>query len=207
MSLWLAGFAGSSFDQSDWLKLLGVAGAAVALYVIARRLGGSDEPYAPPTDAPSSTQVPTSQTELPEPDERQDAADDDPEQPNNEEQTSAEEEDAQPWNIQIADWSFAKFEISAGPPDRDSFADELTVNLDDKSTGHVWQQTYLVATPAGLEKMLRESKSNFMSLPQVLVMKRYDVTQLRKAVLNDLEAIEEERGDVPPDATDAGEQD
>jgi hypothetical protein len=192
MSLWLAGFAGSSFDQSDWLKLLGVAGAAVALYVIARRLGGSDEPYAPPTDAPSSTQVPTSQTELPEPDEKQ---------------TSAEEEDAQPRNIQIADWSFAKFEIAAGPPDRDSFADELTVNLDDKSTGHVWQQTYLVATPAGLEKMLRESKSNFMSLPQVLVMKRYDVTQLRKAVLNDLEAIEEERGDVPPDATHAGQQD
>jgi hypothetical protein len=197
MSLWLASFAGSTFDQSDWLKLLGIAGAAVTLYLIAKRLGGGDEPYPSPTETSDST----SQTEVSEPEGSQDPGGDDADQPCSEDQLTAEEE-VQPQNIQIADWNFAKFEIAAGPPDRDSFADELTVDLYDKSTGHAWQQTYFVATPAGLEKMLRANKSNFMSLPQVLVMNRYDVTQLRKAVLNDLEAMEEERGEVPPDAVE-----
>jgi hypothetical protein len=77
------------------------------------------------------------------------------------------------------------------------------VSLSDTSTGHAWNQTYLVATPAGLENTLRKNKSNFMFLPQTIVMNRYNVNQLRKAVLDDLEALEEERGDVPPDASDA----
>ena len=201
MPLWLASFAGSTFDQSDWLKLLGIAGAAVALYLIAKRLGGGDEFCPPPMGTSSSTQVSTSQPELSEPEEKRDVEEDDADQPDDEEQPTAEEE-VQPRNIQITDWNFAKFEIAAGPPDRDSFADELTVNLYDRSTGHPWSQTYFVATPAGIEKMLRKSKSNFVLLPQILVMSRYDVTQLRKAVLSDLGAMEEERGDVPTDASD-----
>lgn len=203
MSLWFASFAGPTFDQSDWLKLLGIAGAAVVLYLIAKRLGGGDESYPPSMDTSSSTQVSTSQAELSGPDEKQDAdEDDDPDQPDVEEQPTKEEE-VQPQNIQVTDWNFAGFEISAGPANRDSFADELTVNLYDKSTGHAWRQTYFVATLAGLEKMLRENKSNSMFLPQTLVMNRYDVKELRAAILNDLGAMEEERGDVPPDESDA----
>jgi hypothetical protein len=103
----------------------------------------------------------------------------------------------------IRDWNFVKFEIEAGPPHPDSFVDELLVNLYDKSTGQGWNKSYLVATPAGLEEILRKRKSNFIFLPQTLVMNRYDVNQLRKAVLGDLGAMEEERGDVPRDGTDA----
>ena len=84
------------------------------------------------------------------------------------------------------------------------------MSLYDRSTGQAWEQTYLVANPAGLGNMLHKSKSNFMLLPQTIVMNRYDVDQLRNAVLDDLGALEEERGDVPPDASDAagaGKQD
>ena len=48
MSVSLACFATSIFDQSDWLKLLGIAGAVVALYFIARKLGSASESVAPP---------------------------------------------------------------------------------------------------------------------------------------------------------------
>ena len=47
----------STFDQSDWLKLLGIAGAMLVLYILARRLGGGDESYPPPMDTSSSAQI------------------------------------------------------------------------------------------------------------------------------------------------------
>jgi hypothetical protein len=200
MSLWLATFAESSFDQSDWLKILGIAGAMLALYLLARRLGHGDESYPPPMETSSSTQISTSQAELVEPpqshenEERDSEGADDEEQP-----TIAEEPGGQPRNIQINSWSFPQFAIEDGPSNRDSFADELTVELYDKSTRHTWTQTYLVATPAGLQKALRKNKRKAIYLPQALLMSRYDVHLLRKAVLGELGAIEDERGDVPPD--------
>ncbi len=173
MSPQLAGIVGSSFDQSDWLKLLGIAGAAVALYFIAKRLGGGGESYPPPTESPGSTQLSAGQTAAMEPREDADSDEGDLEEPADEEYAT-EEGESQPCNITIADWSFATFEIAAGPPDPNVFADDLSVNLYDKSTGHAWNQDYFVATPAGLEKMLRDSKSNFVFLPKILVMHRYD---------------------------------
>ena len=116
------------------------------------------------------------------------------------------EGDLQPRNTKITDWSFATFEIAAGPPDRNCFAEELWVDLHDDSSGHNWRQTYFVATPAGLQKTLRESKSKFIFIPKVLVMDRYDAKELRVVLLEDLAAMEEERGDVPLDATDAAEE-
>ena len=211
MSLRLACFVTSTFDQSDWLKLLGIAGAAVALYFIAKRLGGGDEAAPPPMDTSSSTQLASGHTDLTQSQGSQDSEkEDDSGNQDYEEQPITAEEEVQPRNVQIRDWNFAKFEIEAGPPNRDSFVDELSVNLFDESTGHAWNQTYSVATPMGLEKMLRDDKSSFMFLPQILVLNRYDVNTLRKAVLDDLGAMEEERGDVPPDASDAataGKQD
>jgi len=184
------------------MKLLGIAGAMVALYLVARRLGGGDESFPRPIDTSSSTQISTSQTDLAVPQENWSTEEDGSDEPELDEQPIAAEKEVQSRNIQISDWNFAKFEIETGPPNRDSFADELFVNLYDKSTGHAWEQTYLVATPAGLEKMLHRNKLNFMFLPQTLVMNRYEVNELRKAVLGDLRAMEEERGDVPPDASD-----
>ncbi len=201
MSVRLAAFLASLFDRSDWPKLLVIVGAMVALYVLAKRLGGGDEPVPPPTDTQSSAPFSNSDTDPVEPHESQDI-ENDPDQHDLEEQPIAEDEDVQPRNIQITDWNFASFEIATGPPDRNCFADELSLNLYDKSSGHAWDQTYFVATPSGIEKMLRESKASFMFLAQVLVMNRYDVNRLRKAVLDDLGAMEEERGYVPPDASD-----
>ena len=198
MSLGLACFAVSSFDLSDWLKLLGIAGAMGALYLVAKRLGDGGQAVLPPMDTPASTQLSSGHADLAEPQASQESEkEDDSDEPAYQEQPTKAEEEDQPRNIQIRDWNFAEFEIEAGPPNRDNFADELSVNLFDNSTGHAWNQIYFVATPAGLETMLRKNKSSFMFVPQTIVMNRYNVNQLRKAVLDDLEAVEEERGDVP----------
>jgi hypothetical protein len=200
----LACLVASTFDQSDWLKLLGLVSAVVALYLVAKRLGSGDETVPPPIDTPVSTQHPSAYGASAEYDASPGSEKkDDSEDPDYEEDPLTTEEEMQPRNTEIRDWNFVKFEIEAGPPHPDSFVDELLVNLYDKSTGQGWNKSYLVATPAGLEEILRKRKSNFIFLPQTLVMNRYDVNQLRKAVLGDLGAMEEERGDVPRDGTDA----
>jgi hypothetical protein len=204
MSLRPTCFVVSIFDQSDWLKLLGIACAMVALYVIARRLGGGNEAAPPPGDITSSTPFSTSRTVPTELEGPQAAEIGDPDQPGYTLLPEQEgDEPGQQNTIEIRAWNFATFEIETGPPDRNCFADDLWMDLYDSSTGHGWRQTYFVATPAGLEKMLRDNQSNFMFLPQVLVLNRYDVNELRKAVFDDLRAMEEQRGDVPPDASDA----
>ena len=201
MSLRLAGFVTSTFDQSDWLKLLGIAGAMVALYVIAKRLGVGGESYPSPTDASSATQFSTRQADTAEPEEGQ-ALEEQDSYERDDEEPPTHGDDLQPRNIQITNWSFATFEVATGPPDGNCFAEDLWVGLQDNSSGHNWKQTYFVATPAGLQQTLHENKSKFLFVPKVLIMDRYDAKELRTAVLQDLAAMEKERGDVLPDASD-----
>jgi hypothetical protein len=59
-----------------------------------------------------------------------------------------------------------------------------------------------VATPAGLEKMLRKEKLSSMTIPQIIVVARYDLKEIRAAILDDLGATEALRGDVPPETGD-----
>jgi hypothetical protein len=199
------------FDQSDWLKLLGIAGAMVALYLVAKGLGGGSDAVPPPMGSSSSTLTSIGETDVDEPDQPPAAESGEPDQPGYVPLLDEQREEAAKQNtIEIRAWNFATFEIETGPPDPNCFADDLWMDLFDSSTGHGWRQTYFVATSAGLEKMLRDNKTSFMFLPQILVLNRYDINQLRKAVLDDLGAMEEERGDVSPDASDAtaaGQQD
>jgi len=192
----------SAFDQSDWLKLLGIAGAAVALYVVAKRIGGGDQSYPPPTDPVSSAHITTPQAKPAAPDESQETADDDSDMPAYEERPTSAGNEVQAKHFQITAWNFVTFDIETGPPDPDCFADELLMTMYDKSTRHAWRHSYFVATPAGLEKILRKKKWVSMFLPQVLVMTRYDAKELRAAMLDDVGTMEMQRGDVRPDNTE-----
>src|SRR5664279_2454015 len=100
MSIRLACFITSTFDQSDWLKLLGIAGAMVALYVIAKRLGGGDEATPPPIETLNSTQLSSAHTDLAESQGSQDSEkEDDSGNPDYEEQPITAEEEVQPRNV------------------------------------------------------------------------------------------------------------
>ena len=85
--------------------------------------------------------------------------------------------------IQIKKFFFKKVDAIPGPDDREVFADELSVQLYDPDTGYVWWQSYFVATPQGLEQILREKAWKYLYAPEVIVVPRYDLEEIRRAVV------------------------
>jgi hypothetical protein len=60
----------------------------------------------------------------------------------------------------------------------------LHVELYDPDTGHSWWQSYFVATPEGLAKILHDKAWRYLHAPAVLVFPRYDLEEIRRAVVN-----------------------
>jgi hypothetical protein len=104
--------------------------------------------------------------------------------------------------IRIKKFFFEKVDAIPGPDDPSVFADELHVQLYDPDSGHWWWQSYFVATPQGLARILREKAWKYLHAPQILVLPRYDLEEIRRAVVsrimadheffNDKEQAEEE---------------
>ena len=186
----------TGLDSSDLLKLLGLIAAGAALLLIGKRLGSESRSSfpaeTPSISLPSSVGTETAaqaETEGPDPDQLEYTVPEDDGTPG-----------PPPEHIRIEQWNFGKFDLEAGPPDRHAFADEVQMQLYDPSTGRRWMQTYFVATPAGLEKMLEDNKWSYMFIPQILILDRYDLHELQSAMLEEFGAVESQRGDVSPDA-------
>ena len=93
--------------------------------------------------------------------------------------------------IRIQKFFFKKFDAVPGPAEPEVFADELHVELYDPDSGHYWWQSYFVATPKGLERILREKAWRYLHAPQMLVVPRYDLEEIRRAVVNRIMADHE----------------
>lgn len=87
-------------------------------------------------------------------------------------------------NLRIRKLYFDKADAIPGPDDPEVFADELHVELYDPESGHAWWQSYFVATPQGLAKILREKSWRYLHAPQVLIFPRYNLEELRRAVVS-----------------------
>jgi hypothetical protein len=87
-------------------------------------------------------------------------------------------------NLRIRKFYFNKADASPGPDDPDVFADELHVELYDPESGNAWWQSYFVATPEGLAKILREKSWRYLHAPQILALPRYNLEEIRRAVVN-----------------------
>ena len=87
-------------------------------------------------------------------------------------------------NLRIRKFYFNKADAIPGPDDPEVFADELNVELYDPESGHAWWQSYFVATPQGLEKLLGEKHWRYLHAPQVLVFPRYNLDEIRRAVVS-----------------------
>jgi hypothetical protein len=85
--------------------------------------------------------------------------------------------------IQIQKFFFKKVDAIPGPVDADAFADELFIQLYDPDTGHGWWQSYFVATPEGLAGILREKSWKYLYAPEMIVVPRYDLEEIRRAVV------------------------
>jgi len=93
--------------------------------------------------------------------------------------------------IRIQKFFFEKMDAIPGPDDPDVFADELHVELYDPDTDHTWWQSYFVATPLGLTKILRDRSWRYLHAPDVLVFPRYDLEEIRRAVVSRIMADHE----------------
>jgi hypothetical protein len=87
-------------------------------------------------------------------------------------------------NIRIRKFYFKKADAIPGPDDPEVFADELNIELYDPDSGHAWWQSYFVATPQGLAKLLREKSWRYLHAPEILVFPRYNLEEIRRAVVS-----------------------
>jgi len=90
--------------------------------------------------------------------------------------------------IRIRKFFFAKANAVPGPEDPEVFADELNFELYDPESDHAWWQSYFIATPQGLAKLLREKSWRYLHAPEILVFPRYDLEEIRRAVVSRIKA-------------------
>jgi hypothetical protein len=93
--------------------------------------------------------------------------------------------------IQIKKFFFKKVDAIPGPADPEIFADELHAQLYDPDTDHGWWQSYFVATPEGLAGILRDKSWKYLYAPEMLVVPRYDLEEIRRAVVSRIMADHE----------------
>ena len=94
-------------------------------------------------------------------------------------------------SIRIRKLYFTKADVIPGPEDPEIFADELNLELYDPESDHAWWQSYFVATPQGLAKLLREKSWRYLHAPEILVFPRYNLEEIRRAVVTRIVADHE----------------
>jgi hypothetical protein len=86
-------------------------------------------------------------------------------------------------SLRITKFFFKTIDPVPGPPEPEVFADELCMELYEPDSRHSWQLSYFVATPEGLTRILREKSWRYLFANEVLVFPRYDLDEIRRAVV------------------------
>ena len=157
----------SSWLQQDGVKLLAFASCAIGLFALARWAGRkSESSYTLPPPVPSEPKL--SFTPVPDPD-----------------------GDLHPRmqirGVEIRAFYFASFNALTGPPNPESFCDELTVEVEFVETGNLSTWEFTVGTPKGFETLLREKSWQQIYSPAVFVFQKYDLAKIREAVVERIE--------------------
>ena len=103
--------------------------------------------------------------------------------------------------VRVTQFNFVHFDAVPGPPDPESFADELILVLYDSVSDFRWTATYVVATPAGIRKLMDEERWSFFHATEIFVVRRYDLQTIRAAVYGRMKEIHDEvplDPEVPP---------
>ena len=79
---------------------------------------------------------------------------------------------------------FHNFDALRGPADPANFFDELTVEVLFKETGVVVENTYTVATPLGLSELMAAKQWGILYSPEVFIVTRFDLEDIRQAVMD-----------------------
>ena len=83
---------------------------------------------------------------------------------------------------------FAKTDLVRGPADPRCFYDELFLVAQDPGSEHMWESKYIVATPAGLQKLMTDEQfvSLYLDDPVIMVSEWNLAVILRTVVDEDL---------------------
>lgn len=169
----LAAFAAGPQDAVKLLLLVAIGGGLLALGRWSSRLGGSRSPELPlnlPTPDPKDLISDTVSNPKAWP-------------PSAEEVAASLPFDPLLGKIRIRKLYFDKTDVTPGPEDPEVFAEELHLELYNSDSGHSWWQSYFVATPQGLASVLRERHWRYLHAPEILVFPRYDLEEIRRAVV------------------------
>jgi hypothetical protein len=177
----LAAIANASEDALKLLLLIAVGGVLLALARWGSRLGTA------------STGDPLRDAPTPDPAELLPGGESNPKvwPPSAEEVAASLPFDPALGNLRIRKFYFKKADAIAGPDNPEVFADELNIELYDPDSGHAWWQSYFVATPQGLAALLREKSWRYLHAPEILVFPRYNLEEIRRAVVSRIVADHE----------------
>ncbi len=167
----VAAFSAASEDAIKLLLLVAVGGGLIAMGRWGSRLGatsGRDSLPDAPTDP--ADLLPVGHPKV--------------WPPSAEEVAASLPFDPELGKLRIRKFYFKKADAIPGPDDPEVFADELNIELYDLDSGHAWWQSYFVATPQGLTKLLREKSWRYLHAPEILVFPRYNLDEIRRAVVS-----------------------
>jgi len=103
--------------------------------------------------------------------------------------------------VTVTRFNFLHFDAVPGPPDPESFADELILELYDSVSDFRWTMTYVVATPSGIRRLMDDERWSFFHATEVFIVRRYDLQTIREAVYGRIKEVHDQvalDGDEPP---------
>jgi hypothetical protein len=106
--------------------------------------------------------------------------------------------------VTVIRFNFLHFDAVPGPPDPESFADELMLELYDSVSDFRWTTTYVVATPSGIRKLMDDERWSFFYATEIFVVRRYDLQTIREAVYGRIKEVHDQvalDAEAPPDRT------
>src|SRR5437763_14955937 len=77
--------------------------------------------------------------------------------------------------VTVTRFNFLHFDAVPGPPDPESFADELILELYDSVSDFRWTMTYVVSTPSGIRRLMDDERWSFFHATEVFIVRRYDL--------------------------------
>lgn len=106
-------------------------------------------------------------------------------------------------SLRVTQFNFSQFDAGPGPPDPESFADELMIELYDPVTEHRWRTSFVVATPSGVRKLMEQERWAFFYANEIFIVQTYDLKLIQEAVYGRINEVREQVG-TDQDSPQAG---
>jgi hypothetical protein len=85
-----------------------------------------------------------------------------------------------------SNYYFAKIDLVRGPADPRSFYDEFFLVAQDPASNHTWERKFIVATPSGLQEVMKQEQFASMYLEDdVVLVSEWDLAVILRTVIEE----------------------